>query len=147
MVPTATYAPAEATPRYAWLTPDRLVRVRAILLALTLFFGLVVWVYHGVAAVPTRNVDFLRRLRGVGIMTWLWALVQMVDMRFYNSRFAQRRRAAMRIPESLYGWLFAQMLAWFGIVYYALTESQRWYAAGLALLFLSFLAFPIRRSE
>ncbi len=147
MVPLATYGPADTTPRYAWLTADRLVRIRAVLLGLTLFFGLVVWVYHGLGAAPSRNPEFLRRLRGVGIMTWLWVLVQMVDMRFYNSRFARRRRATMRIPESLYGWLVGQTLAWFGIVYYALTESPRWYVAGLAFLLLSFLVFPIRRAS
>ena len=37
----------------------------------------------------------------------------------------------VRIPESLHGWLFGQMLAWFGIVYFGLTEDLRWYVAGL----------------
>jgi hypothetical protein len=87
----------------------------------------------------------ITKLRGVGVLTWLYALVQMIDMRFYNSRFARRRRASMRIPESLHGWLFGQMLAWFGILYYGLTEDLRWYVAGLAILVLSFVAFPIRR--
>ena len=79
------------------------------------------------------------------MLTWLYALVQMVDMRFYNSRWARRRRASMGIPDSLHGWLFGQMLAWFGILYYGLTEDLRWYVAGLVILGLSFLAFPIRK--
>jgi hypothetical protein len=45
----------------------------------------------------------------------------------------------------LHGWLFGQMLAWFGILYYGLTEDLRWYVAGLIILGLSFLAFPVRR--
>ena len=129
--------------RYQWLTSERLPRVRAILLALTLFFGLVVWVFHSLAPAISREAQFITRLRGVGILTWVYALVQMVDMRFYRSRFAQRRLAS-GLPESLTGWLFGQMLAWFGIVYYGLTQDIRWYVAGLAILLLSFLAFPIR---
>lgn len=131
--------------RRGWLTPDRLVRVRAILLGITLFVGLAVWVFHSLAAEPAHAARFVTKLRGVGVMTWLYALVQMVDMRFYRSRFAERRRASMGIPESLLGWLFGQMLASFGILYYGLTEDLRWYVAGLVILLLSFLAFPIRR--
>ena len=29
----------------------------------------------------------------------------------------------MGIPDSLIAWLFGQMLAWFGIVYYGFTED------------------------
>jgi hypothetical protein len=135
----------EATERHPWLTPDMLTRVRAILLAVTLFFGLVVWVFHSVGAAHNPTPVFITKLRGVGVLTWLYALVQMADMRFYNSRFARRRRASMRIPDSLHGWLFGQMLASFGILYYGLTEDLRWYVAGLVILMLSFVAFPIRR--
>jgi hypothetical protein len=80
-------------------------------------------------------------------MTWGYVLVQLCDHRFWNTRFAQRRRASLAIPESLFGWLLGQMLAWFGIIYYGLTEDPRWYAAGLVILLLSFLAFPIRRRD
>ena len=52
---------------------------------------------------------------------------------------------AMGIPDSLQGWLLGPMLAWFGILYYGLTEDVRWYVAGLVIFGLSFLAFPIRR--
>ncbi len=146
--PLATYGPADAAvSRHPWLTATRLARVRVILLALTLFIGMVVWIYHGLGAPPARNANFIRRLRGVGLLTWLYALAQMIDIRFYNSRFAQRRRASMRIPDSLHGWLFGQMLAWFGIVYFGLTEDLHWYVAGLVILLLSFAAFPIRRPE
>ena len=33
-----------------WLSPDRLTRVRAVLLGLTLFFGLAVYVFHTIGA-------------------------------------------------------------------------------------------------
>ena len=36
--------------RHRWLTPDRLTRVRAILLALSLLFGLAVYVFHTLGA-------------------------------------------------------------------------------------------------
>ena len=39
------------------------------------------------------------------------------------------------------------MLALFGILYYGLTEDLRWYVAGLVILALSFLAFPIHRRD
>lgn len=130
--------------RYGWLTVERLPRVRSILLALTLFFGLVVWVYHSLGPINDRGPEFVTKLRGVGVLTWLYALVQMLDMRFYRSRFVQRRLAT-GIPESLFGWLLGQMLAWFGILYYGLTQDVRWYVAGVAILLLSFWVFPIRR--
>ena len=79
--------------------------------------------------------------------TSLHTLIQMVDMRFYNSRFAKRRRAQLRIPESLNGWLLGQMVAWFGIVYYGLTEDLRWFVAGLVIFGLSFWAFPVREEK
>jgi hypothetical protein len=127
------------------LTPDRLTRLRAILLGLSIFLGLVVYVFHTVSTARDSSPAFITRLRGVGVLTWLYALVQMIDLRFYNSRWARRRRDAIGIPDSLHGWLFGQMLAWFGILYYGLTEDIRWYAAGLVILAVSFLAFPIRR--
>ena len=128
-----------------WLTPERLTRVRAILLGLTLFFGLAVYVFHTLGASHMVQPELVKKLRGVGVLTWIYALFQMVDMRFYNSRWAQRRRAASGLPDILYGWLFGQMVAWFGILYYAFTEDVRWYVAGLLILGLSFLVFPIRK--
>jgi len=77
-------------------------------------------------------------------MTWLYSFVQMADLKVWQSRFAQRRRATSRIPESLEGWLLGQMIAWFGLAYYALTGDARWFVAGLLALLLSFLVFPIR---
>ena len=127
-----------------WLSAERLGQVRGILLALTLFVALAVWVLYSLGF-EARGLPLTGKLRAVGVMTWLYALVQIVDHRFWNSRFAQRRRATLGIPESLFGWLLGQMLAWFGIVYYALTGNARWYVAGLAILLLSFVAFPIRR--
>jgi hypothetical protein len=130
-----------------WLTPDRLMRVRGILLGLTLFLGLAVYVFHTLGAAHMAQPEIVKKLRGVGVLTWIYALVQMVDMRFYNSRWARRRRAATRIPDSLNAWLFGQMLAWFGIVYYVLTEDVRWFVAGLVILVLSFLVFPVRKLD
>jgi hypothetical protein len=133
--------------QHPWLTPDRLTRVRAILLGLSLFLGLAVYVFHTLGETHSVQPVLVRKLRGVGVLTWIYALVQMVDLRFYNSRWAKRRRASTRIPDSVHGWLFGQMLAWFGIVYYGLTEDLRWYVAGLVILCVSFLAFPIRRAR
>lgn len=133
--------------RYGWLTPDALARVRAILLGVTLFVGLTVYVFHTLGPSPARPGDFISRLRGVGVLTWLYALAQMIDMRFYNSRFARRRRESAGIPDSLHGWLFGQMVAWYGIVYYGFTEDVRPFAAGLLILAAAFWVFPIRRSE
>ena len=146
--PVAGLGPAQDAidqPRHAWLTPARLTRVRAILLGLTLFFGLAVYVFHTLGVAHSASTLLITKLRGIGLLTWIYALVQMVDMRFYNSRWARRRRAATGIPDSLHGWLFGQMLAWFGILYYGITEDLGWYIAGLVILGLSFLAFPIRR--
>ena len=82
--------------RHRWLTPERLTRVRAILLALSLFFGLAVYVFHTLGETRHAQPLLVTKLRGVGVLTWIYALVQMVDMRFYNSRWAQRRRASTR---------------------------------------------------
>jgi hypothetical protein len=123
------------------------VRVRAILLGIALFVGLVVWVWHSVGASAPQPSAFIRKLRVVGIMTWLYALVQILDMRFWHSGIARRRRLSLGIPESLIAWLFGQMLAWFGIIYYGFTEDSRWYVGGLVVLLLTFAAFPIRRDD
>jgi hypothetical protein len=139
--PTTTSA--EGVERFPWLTADRLTRVRAILLGLSLFLGLAVYIFHTLGVARAPEAQFVQRLRGLGYLTWVYALVQMIDMRFYNSRFAQRRRVSMGIPDSLHGWLFGQMLAWFGILYYVFTEDVRWYAAGLVIFVVSFAVFPI----
>jgi len=130
----------------SWLAPDRLPRLRSIILGSTLFVGLLVWVGFSVGLIP-QGAHLVAKLRVVGIMTWLYALIQLVDMRVWRSRFAQRRRAASRIPEVLEGWLLGQMIAWFGIVYYALTDDARWFACGLLLLLLTFAVFPIQRES
>lgn len=130
--------------RYGWMTVERLPQIRGALLGLTVFAGLVVWVYHSLGVASAHDPSFVTRLRGVGIMTWIYALVQLVDMRWYHSRFAQRRAAVSRLPESVMGWLLAQMLAWFGILFYGLTMDWHWFAGGLAVFLLSFAVFPIR---
>jgi hypothetical protein len=148
MVPVAGL-PEERSPapRATWVTAERLPQVRGVLLGLTVFSGLVVWIFHSLGSGQARDATFVTRLRGVGIMTWLYALVQLVDMRWYHSRFARRRVAASRLPESVLGWLLAQMLAWFGILYYGLTMDPRWFVAGLGIFLLSFLVFPIRADD
>jgi hypothetical protein len=146
--PMAGIGPSdEVSNRYDWLTPERLAQLRSVLLGLTLFFGLVVWIFHTLGPATVRAPNFIFKLRGVGVLTWIYALVQMVDLRFYNSRFARKRRTQLRIPESLSGWLLGQMLAWFGILYFGLTEDLRWYIAGLVILALSFWAFPVREEK
>jgi len=137
---------SDETPRYEWLTPDRQAQVRNILLGIALFAGLVVWVWHSFGPQP-RPLALVGKLRIVGVMTWLYALVQIADMRFWHSSVARKRRVSSGIPESVIAWLFGQMLACFGIVYYGLTEDWRWYAAGLVLLLATFAAFPIRRDD
>ena len=136
---------ATNSPRNRWLTPAALGQVRAVLLGIALFVGLVVWVWHSFGPSTPQAGGFVRKLRVVGIMTWLYALVQILDMRFWHSGIARRRQLSLGIPESLIAWLFGQMLAWFGIVYYGFTEDARWYAAGLTVLLVTFAAFPIRR--
>ena len=134
------------SPRYEWLTADRQAQVRNVLLGIALFAGLVVFVWHSLGAQP-RSAELAKKLRVVGVMTWLYALVQIADMRFWHSGTAERRRVASGIPESVIAWLFGQMIACFGIVYYGLTEDARWYVAGLVLLLATFAAFPIRRDD
>ena len=135
----------ETSARYPWLTADVQARLRAILLGIALFVGLVVWVWHSFGAGAPEPSAFVRKLRIVGIMTWLFALLQIVDMRFWHSRIAERRRVSMGIPERVIAWLFGQMLAWFGIVYYAFTEDARWFVAGVAMLLVTVVVFPVRR--
>ena len=138
---------AGATVRYGWLTPERQTQVRGVLLGLTLFFGLTVWIWHSLGANAPNPGVFVRKLRIVGIMTWLYALVQLLDIRFWRSATARRRREAMGIPDSLIAWLFGQMLAWFGIIYYGFTEDARWYLAGLVVLLVTFVVFPVRHAK
>ena len=138
---------AGETARYRWLTPERQTQLRGVLLAITLFFGLVVWVWHSLGASAPDPGALVHKLRIVGIMTWIYALVQLIDIRFWRSAAARKRRVAMGIPESLIAWLFGQMIAWFGIIYYGFTEDARWYLAGLVVLLLTFAAFPVRRRD
>ena len=145
--PSTDLETAASSPRYPWLTPAVQVRLRAILLGIALFVGLVVWVWHSVGAGAPQPSAFIRKLRVVGIMTWLYALMQILDMRFWHSSIARRRRLSLGIPESLIAWLFGQMVAWFGIIYYGFTEDARWYVGGLLVLLLTFAAFPIRRDD
>ncbi len=137
----------DASIRYAWLTPARQTQLRGVLLGITLFFGLVVWVWHSLVASSPLAGPFVGKLRVVGIMTWLYALVQLLDIRFWRSAIALKRRAAMGIPDSLIAWLFGQMLAWFGIIYYGFTEDARWFVAGFAVQLITFAAFPVRQGD
>ena len=139
-----TDAPASID-RFGWLTPEALPRVRGVLVAVTLFVGLVVYVFHSFGPIAEHDGQFLRRLQGMGILTWLYGLAQMIDLRFYNSRFAQRRRVSVGLPDSLHGVLFGQMVAWYGILYYGLTGDYRPFVAGVGILAVAFWVFPIRR--
>lgn len=132
-----------ATQPDPWLTPERLPKVRSVLLGVTLFVGLLVWIAFSLGLIP-RGTHLITKLRVIGVMTWLYALVQIIDLKVWHSRFAARRRASSRIPEALEGWLLGQMIAWFGIAYYALTDDARWFVGGLLLFLLSFVVFPVR---
>jgi len=129
---------------HPWITAERQTQLRNVLLGLVLFVGLVVWIFHTLATHTARPPAFVHKLRAVGVLTWVYALVQLLDLRFYHSRFAQRRREQMGLPENILGWLFGQMLAWFGILYFALTEDLRWYVAGLMVVAVTFWGFPVR---
>jgi hypothetical protein len=129
-----------------WLTPERLPSIRSFLLGVTLLVGLLVWVTFSLGVVP-RGTHLILKLRVIGVMTWVYALLQIVDMKIWHSRWAMRRRALSRLPEALEGWLFGQMIAWFGIAYYALTDDPRWFIAGLLLFLASFAIFPIREPK
>ncbi|MBA3890211.1 MAG: hypothetical protein H0X64_06750 [Gemmatimonadaceae bacterium] len=129
------------TPR--WLTPERQLQVRNILFGALLFFGLVVWIFHTIAARSALAPELVHRLRVLGVMTWLYALVQLIDMRFYHSRFARRRAETAGVPEHMLAWLLAQALPWYGIVYYALVADVRWYVVGLVLAALTTWAYPV----
>lgn len=113
------------------------------MLGFTVFVGLLVWTAFSVGLVP-RGAHLVAKLQLIGVVTWVYALVQITDLKIWHSRFAQRRRATSRIPESLEGWLLGQMIAWFGVAYYALTDDPIWYAGGFVLFLLSFKLFPIR---
>lgn len=146
MIGVKTESPTSANyDRFGWLTPEALGRVRGVLVAVTLFVGLAVYVFHTLGPIAERDSQFLRRLQGMGVLTWLYALAQMVDLRFYNSRFARRRRASVGLPDSLHGVLFGQMVAWYGILYYGLTGDYRPFVAGVGILAVAFWVFPIRR--
>ena len=123
MASDRSIATTSNTPPEGWITPERLPKVRSLLLGITLFVGLLVWVSFSLGLLP-RGTHLVTKLRVIGVMTWLYALVQIIDMKVWHSRFAQRRRAASRIPEVLEGWLLGQMIAWFGIAYYALTNTK-----------------------
>jgi hypothetical protein len=147
VIPDAKPAGHVAEERFGWLTPEALARVRGVLLGVTLFVGLIVYVFYLFTPAAVRPDMFVARLRGMGALTWLYALAQMLDMRFYNSRFAQRRRASVGLPDSVHGILFGQMVAWYGILYYGLTADYRPFVAGVGILAVAFWVFPIRSTS
>jgi hypothetical protein len=124
------------------LTAENLPKIRSALFGLTLFAGLLIWTAFTLGLVP-RGTHLIAKLRVIVVMTWLYALLQIIDLKIWHSRFAMRRRATSRIPEPLEGWLFGQMFAWFGMFYYALTDDARFYVGGLILFLLSFVVFPL----
>lgn len=126
-----------------WMTPERLPAVRSFLLGLTLLVGLLIWVSFSLGVLP-RGTHLISKLRVIGVMTWVYAVLQIIDLKIWHSRWATRRRAASRIPEAVEGWLFGQMFAWFGIAYYALTDDPRWFIGGVLLFLVSFAIFPIQ---
>ena len=141
--PSHSLATTSGSETASWLTPSRLPAIRSVILGTTLFVALLVWVAFSVGLIP-QGTHLTDKLRVLGVTTWLYALVQIIDLKVWHSRFAQRRRAASRLPEVVEGWLLAQMLSSFGVVYYALTDDARWFAAGIVMLLLSFVVFPIR---
>jgi hypothetical protein len=144
MPPLASFGPptpAHAA-RYAWITPERSLRVRNILFGMVLFVALAVWVFHSVAASMVGSPELVHRLRVVGVMTWIYALVQLLDIRFWRSRVARRRSETIGIPEHVIAWLFGQMFPWVGIVYYAIARDVRPFVAGLVIAAMTCWLFP-----
>ena len=113
---------------------------------MTLLVGLLIWITFSLGGLP-HGTHLILKLRVIGVITWVYALLQMIDLKIWHSRWTTRRRAASRLPEAVEGWLFGQMFAWFGIAYYALTDDPRWFIAGMVLFLASFAVFPIRVSE
>lgn len=138
--PSGTTSPSSTSP---WLAPDRLPAVRWFLLGITLLVGLLIWITFSLGVLP-RGTHLIVKLRVMGVMIWIYALVQIVDLKLWHSRWATRRRATSRIPEAVEGWLLGQMIAWFGIAYYALTEDPRWFIGGMLIFLASFALFPIQ---
>jgi len=128
------------------LTPEKLPLVRSFLLGVTLLVGLLIWVTFSLGVLP-RGIHLVMKLRVIGVMTWIYALLQIVDLKIWHSRWAVRRRAVSRLPEAVEGWLLGQMIAWFGIAYYALTDDARWFIAGTVIFLVSFAIFPIRPAK
>jgi hypothetical protein len=145
MVPLANRTPSADLPtgaRHAWLTPERQLHVRNALFGLLLFVALAVWVFHSMAARGAGSPALVQKLRVLGVMTWVYALVQLLDMRWYHSRFAERRRAASGLPENVLAWLLGQILPWYGIVYYALTSDAWVFVAGLVIAGVTCWVYP-----
>ncbi|HEY0997105.1 MAG TPA: hypothetical protein VGD77_14015 [Gemmatimonadaceae bacterium] len=143
MIPATNSTPDLAQgARHAWLTPARQLHVRNALFGVLLFVALAVWVFHSVAARGAGSPALVQKLRVLGVMTWVYALVQLLDMRYYHSRFAEQRRATSGLPENVLAWLLGQILPWYGIVYYALTSDARWYVAGLVIAAVTCWAYP-----
>ena len=128
------------------ITVEQLPRLRTALLGLTLFGGLLIWVGFSLGLIPP-GAHLSVKLRAVVGVTWLYAILQTIDLKFWHSRFARRRRSTSRIPEAVEGWLLGQLIAWSGMAYYALTNDARWFGSGVMLLLLSFAAFPIREER
>ena len=135
---TSPQAPAD------FLPPERLPAVRSLLLGVTILVGLLIWVTFSLGFLP-KGTHLIFKLRVIGVMTWVYALVQIIDMKIWHSRWAARRRASSRLPEAVEGWLLGQMIAWFGIAYYALTDDPRWFVGGMLIFLASFALFPIQR--
>jgi hypothetical protein len=111
-------SPSESTtseiPSAAWLTPERLPAVRSLLLGVTLLVGLLIWVTFSLGVLP-RGTHLILKLQVIGVMTWLYALAQIVDLKIWHSRWAARRRGASQNTETGEGWLLGQKFAWLGV--------------------------------
>ncbi|MHB0947906.1 MAG: hypothetical protein ACYC4J_02470 [Gemmatimonadaceae bacterium] len=99
MVP-ATNSPPDlaARARHVWLAPERQRHVRNALFGLLLFVALAVGVFHSVAARRAGSPALVQKLRVLGVMTWIYTLVQLLDTRFYRSRFVRRRSSGRGLP-------------------------------------------------
>lgn len=131
------------TPPTPGATPPRtLAIIRIAILLGVLAFGAITWFLHrrpGWTPIPAQQADALRR---TGMVVWAVGLAGISLLRL---RWTRTEEPRARAQTGIVGWAMAEVPALWGGVYYMLTGSVAWYAAGLLFLLLVFRLFPIPR--
>jgi len=122
-------------------TPPRtLATIRIAILLGVLAFGAVTWIVHrraGWTPIPDARADALRRA-GMGV----WALA-LAGCGLLRLRWTRVEDARTRAQVGIIGWAMGEIPALWGGMYYLLTGTVSWYAAGLLFLLLTFRLFPL----